>query len=644
MAIGPDDIPPKVGETIRLDDDDIPPTSRVPRLEDDPKIAHLYRKNQQSKTENAAPPDDDIGQGQSNDDAPPGSSKEKYHRLNPYYEIIIKQLQIRFDDYVIPDDFTHKLADGFSITNRGDIHSNALLLTITKLRPLITKKLDISWAELRKILNTIIKRIKDQQYDYYTFDTIPDDKWFHTDKKGVPQSDYMDIALAIKRLTSCKTMFDEWDETCYFKYQDEAEINKLDAICDRLSVILHDKYQMLVSSDKHLERAIRITFLNQEHRFNSRLDFLNPFVAHYDPEFKCIDEMIQILACEDNVYNREAIRMLLIGSIQRSYYPGCDLPRLITLYSDQQIHKSTLCRLLAGNTTFNGYQWFTDKNLLKEKNEVSRYSYTVGNAIIEFGERNFAGVTIEEFKQFVSSMKDVRRPLFKNEAEKRLRWYDCIATTNKFQYNTDTENLRDWGIQVGIGGKMIDTDRFLELRQKIFGWAVWNVKRGMNGAPDIRLRDIARTYQEERIEYNDTMELIEPVFAFAHLSDKIVGVEPSAKDMAIMEKYEISHKFDKALQKHMYLISSAGIRNFATDYSNFMKRHNIPIHKRAIEDAMRKLKWTKMNNKTTMRAPVLDTTIRGYYLVVDDFVAMEQRAWEYIKREANFIKYVTSAF
>ena len=95
-----------------------------------------------------------------------GSSKEKYHRLNPYYEIIIKQLQIRFDDYVIPDDFTHKLADGFSITNRGDIHSNALLLTITKLRPLIAKKLDISWAELRKILNTIIKRIKDQQYDF----------------------------------------------------------------------------------------------------------------------------------------------------------------------------------------------------------------------------------------------------------------------------------------------------------------------------------------------------------------------------------------------------------------------------------------------------------------------------------------------
>jgi predicted P-loop ATPase len=280
--------------------------------------------------------------------------------------------------------------------------------------------------------------------------------------------------------------------------------------------------------------------------------------------------------------------MLLIGSIQRSYYPGCDLPRLITLYSAQQIHKSTLCRLLAGNTTFNGYQWFTDKNLLKEKNEVSRYSYTVGNAIIEFGERNFAGVTIEEFKQFVSSMKDVRRPLFKNEAEKRLRWYDCIATTNKFQYNTDTENLRDWGIPVGVGGKMIDTDRFLEVRDKIFGWAVWNVKRGMSGAPDIRLRDIARTHLEERIEYNDTMELLEPVFAFAHLCDKdgngdrIIGIVPQEKGLEIMEKYEISYKFDKELQKQIYLISSVGLRNFATDYSNFMKRHNIPIHKRAI--------------------------------------------------------------
>ena len=143
---------------------------------------------------------------------------------------------------------------------------------------------------------------------------------------------------------------------------------------------------------------------------------------------------------------------------------------------------------------------------------------------------------------------------------------------------------------------------------------------------------------------------LEPVFAFAHLcdkdsnGDKIKGIVPQEKGLEIMEKYEISYKFDKELQKQIYLISSVGLRNFATDYSNFMKRHNIPIYKRALEDAMRKFKWIKMDSKTTMRAPALARTIRGYYLIVDEFASMEQRAWEYIEREASFIKYAANAF
>jgi hypothetical protein len=51
-----------------------------------------------------------------------------------------------------------------------------------------------------------------------------------------------------------------------------------------------------------------------------------------------------------------------------------------------------------------------------------------------------------------------------------------------------------------------------------------------------------------------------------------------------------------------------------------------------------------MDSKTTMRAPALDTTIRGAYLLVDNFVEMEQRAWEIIRKEADFLKWVTNAF
>jgi hypothetical protein len=178
------------------------------------QISNLSEHPEFQQKANIAAPKDDASQEQAvDDDAVPGSSKEKFYRLNPYYEDVINQLKIAFDDYAVPGDFMHKLAEGYAIINGGDPFSNGLLLTITKLKPLITKKLDISWTDLKKIIATIIKRIKDQQYDYYTFDNIPDDKWFHANKVGIPQSDYMDIALGIKRLTSCKTMFDEWDET-----------------------------------------------------------------------------------------------------------------------------------------------------------------------------------------------------------------------------------------------------------------------------------------------------------------------------------------------------------------------------------------------------------------------------------------------
>jgi hypothetical protein len=243
---------------------------------------------------------------------------------------------------------------------------------------------------------------------------------------------------------------------------------------------------------------------------------------------------------------------------------------------------------------------------------VSRYSYTNGNALIELGERNLSGVSVEEFKIFVSSMKDVRRPLFKNESEARSRWYDCIATTNKTQYNVDTDNLRDWGIGVGKNGKMIDTDKFLGLRDKIFGWAVWNVKHGMSAAPDTSLRQIAITYQQERIEYSDIMEILEPVFAFAHLDDKdyngeaIKGVVSEAKGISIIEKYQVSYRDDRNYG-WVYVISNSGLRNFINDYCNFLKNYRIPRSKPNIVDAVRKLKWIKMLPKETMHVPALDT-------------------------------------
>jgi hypothetical protein len=98
---------------------------------------------------------------------------------------------------VLPNDIYHKLAEALVFTSRADIWSSQLLLTITKLRPLLPKKLGISWNGLKRILNKIIKRVMEENFNHYTFDTIPDGLSFFGDE---PKSHPMDIILAAKRI------------------------------------------------------------------------------------------------------------------------------------------------------------------------------------------------------------------------------------------------------------------------------------------------------------------------------------------------------------------------------------------------------------------------------------------------------------
>ena len=86
--------------------------------------------------------------------------------------------------------------------------------------------------------------------------------------------------------------------------------------------------------------------------FNSRLDWLDSFVAHYDPNFDWQRECVEILNCKIDDYHNEVARALFISPTERSYRPGCILQHMIIL--DDPLGdkgKSTFCRILAGNPT-----------------------------------------------------------------------------------------------------------------------------------------------------------------------------------------------------------------------------------------------------------------------------------------------------
>ena len=270
------------------------------------------------------------------------NSKEKYERLNPYLENVIKQLQINFDDYELPIEIYHRLAEALMCTGRADLWSSQLLLTITKLRPLLQRKLGVSWNELKRILNKIIKRVNAERFDHYTFDTIPDGLWFFGDE---PRSHPMDIILAAKRI-KCEIMYDEWADVCRITYGNETfNSMKIEDIYYLLTEQFTYKFKFKIEK-KHVMDAIGVMRRDKENVFNSRIDGLDEFVTHYDPAFDWQREIVEILSCVIDKYSTEVARMLFISPIERSYRPGCLLQHMVVLDDPKgDKGKSTLCRI-----------------------------------------------------------------------------------------------------------------------------------------------------------------------------------------------------------------------------------------------------------------------------------------------------------
>ena len=179
------------------------------------KVIDLFGDHHQSKAE-APPANEHVNE------APPEylqSSKEKFARLNPYFERILTQLASSHK-YDLPDDLFNKLAEVFSIKNR-DAFSIELLLTVGKLQPLISKKLNLKWSTIEKdIIRPLIKKHRAEYYssNLYTFDNIPNHQWFPPfDEKDKPEPWYMNIALAFIRYPCDLLRYDEFDDMYHVK-------------------------------------------------------------------------------------------------------------------------------------------------------------------------------------------------------------------------------------------------------------------------------------------------------------------------------------------------------------------------------------------------------------------------------------------
>jgi hypothetical protein len=498
----------------------------------------------------------------------------------------------------------------------------------------------------------LFKEIEDGEYQHLTLDNIQPGQWFHE-----KHNNYMDIAHAIRQLPSCSLKVDWWDEKCHFALGDFNSSN-IDDILVILSEKIHDNFSIL-SSDKNLERAVRMLLLRNENGSNTRLNFLDNFLQYYDSTFQCVEEVIKKIGCPLDEYHKEAVRSFLIGATERSYRPGCYLGRIITLYGPRDVGKSALCKLIGGDTDLSNPKYHTDETILLENNLVTRYSYTNGKAICEDAERaGHSKQDLERLKKEATKIADSRRPLFKNDSRERPRWYDIGTTTNEDEYSLEANDVRDWGIGIG---KLIDIPGLIKIHSKVMAWSVYNVKDGMSGAikrdPIVLLA--ANQKQDDHVPKSDLVDFLEGIFTLTHL---VPGIQTREKIERLWRRYQISvtaTEIDNGdgsttITSYTYMIGKLdAVTQFATDYKNHFERRDVKVDKKLVKLAIPKIriklrsqdgiekefKWVKMDNEQTMRAPLLYTSIYGHYFTIDGayLKAVYDYAMQYLEDNQGFI-------
>ena len=268
-----------------------------------------------------------------------------------------------------------------------------------------------------KDIETAIKRLMAKvSNDKYTTKTIPDDRWFaHSNKDNVTLSyavsNFRNIDLSCQRL-GIQILYDPFDQTYRIEWDGEVIIVSTSRqVRSRLLVPISSNHGYEMHRD-HFDDFIETIKSDKSRHYDSLIQYYDSFEAHYDSDFKCIDEMVDVCNTEDDDYTREGLRSFLIGHIQRAYFPGCELQRIISLIGDENIGKSSLIKMKAGNLDWNvkggikAIRWYSNKPILNpQMSDRDRHSACIAINMFENDERRgLRAIDAEHFRSFVTSL------------------------------------------------------------------------------------------------------------------------------------------------------------------------------------------------------------------------------------------------
>lgn len=208
-------------------------------------------------------------------------------------------------------------------------------------------------------------------------------------------------------------------------------------------------------------------------RWENQVDTLQMYVeglpAH-DGVARLDSWLIDYAGADDEEVNRIAGRKFLIGMIERAMFPGIDCKRSLILLGKQDIGKSGLCRILAGNDDWH------DNRIRDISNEVTIGNQLRGKWLIEIAE----GVGIgradrDQIKGFLSTRIDKFTPKYSNDETRVPRRVCLVLTTNEIEVLNDPTGHSRW---MPVEVDQIDFEGVTAIREQLFAEALAAVRAG----------------------------------------------------------------------------------------------------------------------------------------------------------------------
>lgn len=191
-----------------------------------------------------------------------------------------------------------------------------------------------------------------------------------------------------------------------------------------------------LSHEKNIPRAVDI--VAHQHSFHPVRQFLEEL--RWDGVKRIGNLLPKYLGADRSDYTEEALKLFMLGAIERVFAPGTKFEIMVCFVEDKQGGgKSTIARFLATDD-----DWFSDD--VKNLDDENIYRKLQGHWIIEFSEMLATSntKTIEAIKSFLSRQKDTYKVPYDKYPHDFPRQCVFIGTSNNLDFlpNDRTGNRR----------------------------------------------------------------------------------------------------------------------------------------------------------------------------------------------------------